>query len=144
MNEERAGQDFAKDRRRWWVSRVRDRVRAAPGSRPVYRVVVAIAGAAVTTGGLVLVPLPGPGWIVVLVGLAILASEFRWAQCLLDFVRDRLQVWTRWTRHLPVWVGIVTSLVTGGFVAATGYLLLRRWGLPGWVLELVPVTSVPL
>jgi uncharacterized protein (TIGR02611 family) len=144
VNEERAGQDFAKDRRRWWVSRLRDRVRSAPGGRHAYRVVVAIVGLSVVTVGLALVPLPGPGWIVVLVGLAILASEFVWAQRLLDLVRDRLQAWTHWVMGRPVWVRVAISLVTAGAVAAIGYLLLTWRGLPRWVLELVPVTVVPL
>lgn len=30
--------------------------------------------------GLILVPLPGPGWLVILSGLGILAKEFGWAR----------------------------------------------------------------
>ncbi len=30
--------------------------------------------------GLLLVPLPGPGWLVILSGLGILAKEFGWAR----------------------------------------------------------------
>ncbi len=34
-------------------------------------------------GGLALVPLPGPGWAVVFVGLGMLALEFEWAEKLM-------------------------------------------------------------
>ena len=52
-----------------------------------YRVAVAVIGAAVVVGGIILIPLPGPGWLIVFGGLAILATEFEWAGRLLDFAR---------------------------------------------------------
>jgi uncharacterized protein (TIGR02611 family) len=137
VSEEQAAQGTRRDGSRL-VSRVRDRVRATPGSRLVYRASVAVVGLAVAAGGLVLVPLPGPGWIIVFVGLAILASEFAWAQRLLDYVRDRVRAWTGWVMHRPIWVRVAISLVTVGFVAAATYLLIRLQGVPPWVLELVP------
>lgn len=45
---------------------------------------------------LVLVPLPGPGWAIVILGLAILASEFEPARRVLEFVRDQVRSWTAW------------------------------------------------
>jgi uncharacterized protein (TIGR02611 family) len=137
VSEEQAAQGTRRDGSRL-VSRVRDRVRATPGSRLVYRASVAVVGLAVAAGGLVLVPLPGPGWIIVFVGLAILASEFAWAQRLLDYVRDRVRAWTGWVMHRPIWVRVAIPLVTVGFVATATYLLIRLQGVPPWVLELVP------
>lgn len=43
------------------------------------RVFIAIVGTAVFVLGIILVPLPGPGLVVMVLGLAILASEFVWA-----------------------------------------------------------------
>ena len=40
--------------------------------------------------GFILMPLPGPGWLVVAVGLAILARDVAWADRLLRKVRERL------------------------------------------------------
>jgi uncharacterized protein (TIGR02611 family) len=40
------------------------------------RIGIAIAGGAVITAGVVLLPLPGPGTLVILLGLAILSQEF--------------------------------------------------------------------
>lgn len=50
-----------------------------------------IFGFGVLIVGLLLIPLPGPGWIVILSGLAILAKEFGWAQRLLERLRARRQ-----------------------------------------------------
>ncbi len=58
----------------------------APSPR---RLAVGVVGGLVTALGLVLLVLPGPGILVVLAGLAILASEFRFARRLLAWARER-------------------------------------------------------
>ena len=57
---------------------------ATAGSRGsvLHRIGVALSGTAVVVVGLVLVPLPGPGWAIVYAGLALLGTEFRWARAL--------------------------------------------------------------
>lgn len=47
-------------------------------------------GFSVVVLGLILVPLPGPGWLMVAVGLTILARDVAWADRLLQKVRERL------------------------------------------------------
>jgi len=117
------------------ASSARDRVRATPGGRLAYRVVVGVVGTAITAGGLLLVPLPGPGWLIVFVGLAILASEFVWAQRLLGFGRERLRRWTAWLgRRSPV-VRLLVAAVTGAFVLAVAYLTVALSGLRDWLPE---------
>jgi uncharacterized protein (TIGR02611 family) len=49
--------------------------------------VVAVVGFTVLAIGIVLLPLPGPGWAVIFGGLAILATEFIWARRLRDQAR---------------------------------------------------------
>lgn len=44
--------------------------------RVTYKIVIALAGVIVIIIGLLLVPLPGPGWLVVFMGFAILGLEF--------------------------------------------------------------------
>jgi uncharacterized protein (TIGR02611 family) len=124
------------------VSLARDRVRATPGSRLIYRSVVGLVGAAVTVGGLFLVPLPGPGWLIVFVGLAILASEFPWAQRLLDFGRDRLRAWVRWLGRQRVWIRVVVGLATAVCTVAVVYLAVRLAGVPDWIPDAV-TQSIP-
>jgi uncharacterized protein (TIGR02611 family) len=56
-------------RARQWLDR-------RPRLRRAYRVVILVVGIAVTLLGVLLVPLPGPGWLIVLGGLWILGTEF--------------------------------------------------------------------
>ncbi len=60
-------------------------------SGPVRKVGVAVAGMVVILIGIPMIPLIGPGWLVVFTGLAILASEFEWAGRLRDRIRDRIR-----------------------------------------------------
>jgi len=52
------------------------------------KVAVAVIGASVLTFGIALIVLPGPAFIVIPLGLAILATEFLWARRLLRRVRQ--------------------------------------------------------
>jgi uncharacterized protein (TIGR02611 family) len=53
------------------------------------KVAVAVAGGSVLLAGIALIFLPGPAIIVIPLGLAILATEFRWAKRLLGWVKER-------------------------------------------------------
>ncbi|GAA1694753.1 hypothetical protein GCM10009808_09780 [Microbacterium sediminicola] len=67
-----------------------------------YRVAVAIFGGILTLVGLVLVPLPGPGWLTVFLGLAVLGTEFHWARRLARWAKrmlDRFWAWWRARRE---------------------------------------------
>ena len=71
---------------------------------PLRRVAVLIIGGGVLLTGLVMLVTPGPGLVVILIGLATLASEFPWARRLLTRVREeagtRGRKAGRWWRHL--------------------------------------------
>ena len=64
-----------------------------------YRIVVGVVGALVLAGGIVAIPYPGPGWLIVFLGLGILASEFSWAQRLLRFARSKYDAWLDWMKQ---------------------------------------------
>ena len=49
-----------------------------------------LLGFVVTLVGVVLLPLPGPGWVIIAAGLSILARDLAWADRLLQRVRRRL------------------------------------------------------
>ncbi len=53
------------------------------------RIVVLVVGLALVALGIVLIPLPGPGLLVSVAGLAVLATEFVWAERMLDTVKVR-------------------------------------------------------
>ena len=48
--------------------------------RQVKRIVIAVIGGTVVLLGIALIVLPGPAFIVIPAGLAILATEFAWAR----------------------------------------------------------------
>ena len=56
-----------------------------------YRVAFTIVAFLITLAGLAAIPLPGPGWAIVFVGLGMLALEFKWAENLMEKVLDRLE-----------------------------------------------------
>src|SRR5258706_10227707 len=89
---------------------LRERVRALPGGRLAWRVGVTLLGVAVIVLGIVLLPLPGPGWLIIFAGLGLLATEYPWAARLLTRVRDRLGRWTRWAASRGPWAraGVAT------------------------------------
>jgi len=68
------------------------------GVERVYRILVGATGAGVALLGLLLVPLPGPGWLVVFAGLALLGSEFAWARPLAAGLRRALERFWAWWR----------------------------------------------
>jgi uncharacterized protein (TIGR02611 family) len=53
------------------------------------RLAIALSGGAVLIVGLFLIPLPGPGLLIVPLGLGILALEFPWAARWLQTARSR-------------------------------------------------------
>ncbi|NAZ85040.1 hypothetical protein GTR00_02740 [Kineococcus sp. T90] len=55
------------------------------------KVLVTVAGSALTLTGAALLVLPGPGFVLVAAGLAVLATQFAWARRPLD--RAQRQAW---------------------------------------------------
>ena len=105
---------------------VLDRIRANPTGRLALKVGVATLGALVVAVGIVLIPFPGPGWAIVILGLAIWAIEFTWARSLLEFTKRHVQSWTRWVgrQSIPVraLVGVV-GLIFVSFIVWASVLL---------------------
>jgi uncharacterized protein (TIGR02611 family) len=56
----------------------------------VRRLVVFLLGISVLLVGLVMIIAPGPAFVVIPLGLAILATEFVWARTILDALKKRL------------------------------------------------------
>jgi uncharacterized protein (TIGR02611 family) len=98
-----------------------------------YRIVVGVVGAAVVGLGVVLIPLPGPGWLIVFAGLAILATEFVWAERLLGFARRKVHGWTAWVTEQSLLVRGLIGLLGLACVAAAAALYVALYGVPGWL-----------
>lgn len=62
-------------------------------SRPLHvswQVGVFVVGLAVVVAGIIMLPLPGPGWLVIFGGMAIWATEFVWAQLVLRWTKRKV------------------------------------------------------
>lgn len=55
------------------------------------RVLIVAAGFVVTLGGIVLLVLPGPAFVIIPIGLALLALEFAWAERALEKALDHAE-----------------------------------------------------
>ncbi|MEU6204462.1 TIGR02611 family protein [Micromonospora musae] len=100
-------------------------IRANPTGRITLKILITIAGALVVTVGIALIPLPGPGWLLVIAGLGIWAIEYHWARRLLAFTRRHVQGWTRWVTRQSLGVRFLLGLVGLVFVAAVLWLSLK-------------------
>ncbi len=115
------------------LSKRRAGLRERPLADFVYRVGVAVVGLTVLLVGIAAIPYPGPGWAIVFLGLAILASEFYWAQRTLSFTRDRYNTAMGWLRRQPWWVQALGAVLTGAVVVGT----LWMFGAINWVAGLL-------
>jgi uncharacterized protein (TIGR02611 family) len=105
-----------------WLRPLRSWVCRKPGGLLFWKTLIAVLGAAIVVLGLLLIPLPGPGWAVVFLGLAVWATEFVWAQRLLRRGRRMLREWTGWLRRQPLFVRGLAGLLGLVALAALGYL----------------------
>ena len=101
-------------------------------SSKIKKIVVGIVGGAVLIIGVLAIPYPGPGWLIVFAGLGILASEFEWAQRLLEYARGKYDKWQEWLKRQPVHVKIFFWSLTFAIVITTiwllnGYGLINQW-----------------
>ena len=106
----------------------------------VYRVAVGVVGAAVVLLGIALIPLPGPGWLIVFGGLALLSTEFAWAGRLLDFARSKVRGWTDWVTRQSLLVRTAIGLASLLAVGAAVWLYVATQGVPGWLPNWGPLS----
>ena len=120
-------------------SQWRRRIAARRTLEAPYRVLVGVAGVLVVALGVVAIPLPGPGWLIVFAGLFVLATEFVWAERLLEFTRRHVEGWTRWLGRQPLPVRLAAALLTALFVYGITLVTLHLTGVPHWVPGWVPL-----
>ncbi|WP_031515297.1 TIGR02611 family protein [Streptomyces sp. NRRL F-5123] len=99
----------------------------------VWRVWIFVAGLAVVGGGIVLLPLPGPGWLIIFGGMAIWGTEFVWAQKVLRWTRRKVTDFARAAadprvRRRNLLITTVVVLVLAGL--ATWYVLAFGFTMP--------------
>ncbi len=94
---------------------------------------VGLVGTAVLAAGIIAIPYPGPGWLILFAGLAILGTEFLWAQRVLHWTRVRYDAWTAWVRRQSRVVRLAVFALTGAVVLVTLWLVNAFGLITGWV-----------
>ncbi|HEY0168720.1 MAG TPA: TIGR02611 family protein [Jatrophihabitans sp.] len=84
----------------------------------IWRVLIGTLGTVIVLVGLALIPLPGPGWLIVFIGVAVWATEFYWAQRLLQYGHRMVQHWTEWVKSRSLMIRMLIGL--GGLLVLAG------------------------
>lgn len=66
--------------------------------------------------GIVLIPYPGPGWLIVFGCLLLLATEFNWARRVYTFAKERYEAWSTWIRRQHPGVQLAAAATSGAVV----------------------------
>ncbi|MBN3932700.1 TIGR02611 family protein [Streptomyces verrucosisporus] len=95
-----------------------------------WQVGVFLVGLAIVFAGVLMLALPGPGWLVIFTGLAVWATEFVWAQIVLRWTRRKVSEAARRALDPKVRRRNMTLTALGVTVAAVLVgLYLARYGL---------------
>jgi uncharacterized protein (TIGR02611 family) len=79
------------------LARLRARLDSRPWLRLTYKIVVTAVGVTVVLIGIALLVLPGPGWLLIFLGLGILGTEFPVVRRLTDRLKALvMRVWHTW------------------------------------------------
>jgi uncharacterized protein (TIGR02611 family) len=87
----------------------------------IRKTLVSIVGFIVLIAGIIMIPYPGPGWLVVFAALGILSMEYAWAKRALNFGKRKYDSWNAWTARQGT--GLKVSL----FIATTVVVVLTLW-----------------
>jgi uncharacterized protein (TIGR02611 family) len=120
-------------------TRWRRRIAARRSVNHPYRIAVGVIGGLIVALGVVAIPLPGPGWLIVIAGLFVLATEFLWAERLLEFTKRHVTNWTDWVGNQPVWVRLLLAATTAASVYGVLAVTLHVMGVPDWVPGWLPL-----
>lgn len=92
---------------------IRQQIKANPYGSLIWRIFIGLIGGLVTIVGTIFLFAPGPGLLVLLAGLGILATEFAWAANAIRKTKSIAQS-TSEKFHIPLWVKYL--LIAGGAV----------------------------
>lgn len=104
---------------------------------PVYRILVAALGLILIVVGIPMVPLVGPGWAVIFVGLYVWSTEFMWARRVTQFVKAEVKTFHAWTVALPWSAKIPLGMLSIVFGWACLYAAFMLTGVPDWFPDVV-------
>lgn len=106
--------------------KIRTWFKKTPVGRMVWRVIIGAIGGLITVFGAIALVGPGPGILIVLAGLGILATEFAWAARVMAHTRTYAQKAAdkagipKWAQLALVAVGAVISILVILYLHSTG------------------------
>ena len=104
--------------------RLRTWIKKTKAGRLFWRVVIGIVGGTVTALGAIALVGPGPGILIVLAGLGILATEFAWAARVMVHTRTYAQKAAD-KAGIPKWIQY--ALIAGAAVISILIILFLYW-----------------
>ncbi|HEX2893149.1 MAG TPA: PGPGW domain-containing protein [Marmoricola sp.] len=118
----------------WWA-RVHGHLHRNRAMSATTKLVVTLVGTAVLTAGLIMMVTPGPGLVAIVAGLAILATEWDWADRWLTTARRKLhearlaaEAMDPRVRRRRILLGVALTVLVVAAVAA--YVAVADW--PDW------------
>lgn len=123
----------------------RDSVRTNRALDATWRGIILVVGLTLVGLGIFFLLFPGPGWAVIIIGLIVLATEYAWAQRLLNPVQEfssriaRLVVSQEYRTRRSNAILIVTIVVV-----SIAYAYWAKWGatMQGFEPILVPIENL--
>jgi uncharacterized protein (TIGR02611 family) len=123
----------------------RDSARSNRALDATWRGIILVVGLTVVGLGVFFLLFPGPGWAVIIVGLIVLATEYAWAQRILNPVREfssriaRLVVSQEYRVRRSKVILLITMLVV-----TIAYAYWAKWGatMRGFEPILVPIENL--
>lgn len=118
-----------------WLYRLKMRATGDSAVRRlVWRVIATTIGVLIVLVGLSMLVLPGPGWAVIFLGLAVLATEYAWAHRLLVVTKDKAQgaassAWSPENRKRTTVLGLIALFLVAAVVS--WYVYHYGWTLSG-------------
>jgi|BarGraNGADG00212_1021973.scaffolds.fasta_scaffold71065_1 uncharacterized protein (TIGR02611 family) len=89
-----------------------------------WRIGITLVGVAIVVVGVVLLPLPGPGWLIIFAGLGLLSTEYTWASRLLTRAHRFVADWARWVAGQS---RLVRLILGGGAFVFLAALIAGSW-----------------
>jgi hypothetical protein len=90
------------------------------------RIAISVAGFALLIAGGIMMVTPGPGVLVIIAGLAVLASEYAWAERALDKAKQGGKVVVEQATASPTRIVLSVVLTLGGITAVVLWWFVLR------------------
>lgn len=101
------------------IRRLRERKERHQQRGKIYRITFAVIGIVIILLGVILIPLPGPGWLIVAIGVGMLALEFDRMERVLERILDRVEATTeKLSNPQKLVLGLLAVAGAAGWIAA--------------------------